>query len=57
MAIEARIRELNLRHRDLESRIQDEAKHPSVDSLELATLKRLKLKLKEEIEHLRHNTA
>ena len=53
MALDAHIRELNTRHRDLESKIQSENKHPSVDSLELAALKRQKLKIKEQIELLR----
>ena len=53
MAIESRLRELDSKHRDLEVRIQDAAKHPSVDWAQISELKRLKLKLKEEIETLR----
>jgi hypothetical protein len=53
MALDAHIRELSSRHRDLEFKIQAETKHPSVDSLELAALKRQKLKIKEQIELLR----
>ncbi len=53
MAIDARIRELDSRHRSLEEAIDDEMSHPAADSLRLAELKRRKLRLKEEIEGLR----
>jgi hypothetical protein len=53
MAIESRLRELDARHRDLDARIRAEAAHPSIDSTELSELKRLKLRLKEEMEDLR----
>ena len=52
MAIDARIRELGNRHRKLEAAIADEMSRPVVDSLRLWDLKRRKLKLKEEINHL-----
>ncbi|MCW5724427.1 MAG: DUF465 domain-containing protein [Maricaulaceae bacterium] len=53
MAIEARIRELDNRHQQLDTQIEDESKRPVADSLRLASLKKEKLKLKEEIEALR----
>lgn len=53
MATEARIRELDARHEQLDHQIVQEMKHPSSDPLQIATLKKQKLKLKEEIEHLR----
>jgi hypothetical protein len=53
MAIEQRLRELDARHRDLDIIIQDEQRHPSVDSSRLSAMKRQKLKLKEEIEVIR----
>lgn len=53
MAIESRLRELDAKHRDLEARIEDAKKHPSVDWTEISELKRVKLKLKEELEVLR----
>lgn len=53
MAIESRLRELDSRHRDLEARIEDAKKHPSVDWTLISELKRVKLKLKEELETLR----
>jgi hypothetical protein len=53
MAIEARIRELGVRHQTLERAIQDELSHPAIDDFRLKDLKRQKLKLKEELESLR----
>ena len=53
MAIDARIRELGNRHRSLESAISEEMQRPAGDSLRLWELKRRKLRLKEEMEHLR----
>lgn len=55
MAIEQRLRELDARHRDLDLIIKTEAQHPSVDATRLTAMKRQKLKLKEEIEQLRHD--
>jgi hypothetical protein len=53
MAIEARIRELDLRHRTLERAIEDEVGRPAGDDLRLMELKKQKLKLKEQLEALR----
>jgi hypothetical protein len=53
MAIEARIRELGMRHQTLERAIEDEMNRPAADELRLMELKRQKLRLKEEIEGLR----
>ncbi len=53
MAIDARIRELGNRHQTLDRAIDDELRRPLSDSLKLKTLKRQKLRLKEEIEVLR----
>ncbi|MGD9816259.1 MAG: YdcH family protein [Hyphomonadaceae bacterium] len=53
MAIEQRLRELDARHRDLDLIIENEAKRPSADLTRLTAMKRQKLKLKEEIEHIR----
>jgi hypothetical protein len=55
MTIDARIRELGARHRSLEAAIADEMSRPAVDSLRLWELKRRKLKLKEELEHLKNS--
>ncbi len=55
MAIEQRLRELDARHRELDFIIENEAKRPSSDDMQLAAMKRQKLKLKEEIETLRQS--
>jgi len=52
MTIEARIRELGNRHRQLDEVIQRENGRPSVDPLQVRELKRRKLRLKEEITSL-----
>ncbi len=48
-----RIRSLETRHQDLETRIMAEGQRPRPDSTVLAKLKREKLALKEELERLR----
>ena len=53
MAIDARIRELGSRHQNLDRMIADELKSPAADTTRLRTLKRQKLRLKEEMETLR----
>ena len=53
MPIEARIRELDAKHTRLDTQIDEVTKHPSADSLELARLKKQKLRLREQIESLR----
>jgi hypothetical protein len=53
MAIEARIRELGVRHQTLERAIEDELSRPASDTIRLKNLKRQKLRLKEQIESMR----
>ncbi|WP_421788943.1 DUF465 domain-containing protein [Hyphobacterium sp.] len=53
MTIEAHIRELDSRHDKLDDLIEMESKRPGSDTLQLASLKKQKLKLKEQIESLR----
>ena len=53
MAVQARIRELGSRHQTLDKAIQEEMRSPAGDDLRLQTLKRQKLRLKEERESLR----
>jgi hypothetical protein len=55
MAIEQRLRELDSRHRDLDTIIKNEATRPSVDPARITAMKRQKLKLKEEIETIRQS--
>jgi hypothetical protein len=53
MAIDARIRELGVRHQSLERAIEDEMSRPAADDIRLKDLKRQKLRLKEELESLK----
>ena len=53
MAIDAQITELEKKHRDLDEAIAQELSQPSGDDMKIATLKRLKLHLKDEMEKLR----
>jgi hypothetical protein len=53
MALDARLRELDAKHRDLDVAIQLEAKRPAADVMRLSAMKRQKLKIKEEIEGIR----
>lgn len=52
MTIEARIRELGNRHRNLDETIQREIGRPAVDPIRVKEMKRQKLRLKEEITSL-----
>ncbi|WP_332660089.1 YdcH family protein [Brevundimonas sp.] len=52
MTIEARIRELGNRHRNLDETIWRETIHPATDSLRVRELKQRKLRLKEQITSL-----
>ena len=52
MAVEARFRELGVRHQTLEREIENENRRPASDTLRLKELKRQKLKLKEQMESL-----
>lgn len=53
MPLNARIASLEERHAALERRILDEDSRPRPNDIELARLKREKLRLKEEMEKLR----
>ncbi|MEJ1160959.1 YdcH family protein [Prosthecomicrobium sp. N25] len=53
MSIESHLAELNRRHAALEDELRDALAHPSIDSLEIADLKRRKLLLKDEISRLK----
>lgn len=55
MTIEAHIRELDARHSKLDNMIETESKRPSSDTLQIASLKKEKLRLKEQIESLRRS--
>jgi len=53
MSIQGRIAELSNRHQALESQIHEEQKRPSADTVRLKTLKREKLRIKEELQDLK----
>ncbi len=52
MSMTGRIEELNNRHRRLDTQIETEQKRPAADALRLSELKRKKLRIKEELQHL-----
>lgn len=49
MSLEDRIQSLKLRHRQLETELEQEAHRPHPDDFHIAEIKRQKLKLKDEI--------
>ena len=53
MSMQSHITELERRHAALEREIETAMLHPSVDNLEVADMKRRKLRLKDEIQKLR----
>lgn len=53
MTLQSHLAELERRHTALETEIEKEAVHPAADDLKLCTMKKQKLRLKEEIERLR----
>ncbi|MCI4646016.1 MAG: YdcH family protein [Hyphomonadaceae bacterium] len=55
MSLQGRIEELSHRHRQLDETIQTEQKRPATDTLKLKDLKRQKLRIKEELQHLQEH--
>lgn len=53
MASDAHMQSLSLRHRELETMIDTELKHPYHDEMHVNELKRLKLRIKDQLERLR----
>jgi len=53
MSLAHHLEELQRKHGDIEREIDQALTHPSVDDLEIVSLKRRKLALKDEIEKLR----
>ena len=53
MSMQNHLAQLEQTHASLETEIHEAQKHPSIDDLTLAELKRRKLQLKDEIERLR----
>ena len=54
MTVESHLAELERRHEALKREIQEAQSHPSTDELEIATLKRRKLHIKDTIAILRN---
>ena len=52
MSVSAHLQELRRKHRSLSQQVEDAQRSPGVDDLEVATLKKQKLRLKEEISRL-----
>lgn len=57
MSVQGRIQELSNRHRDLDTEIEHEEKRPARDTLRLASMKRQKLRIKEELASLGARSA
>lgn len=53
MAMKAHLDTLTQRHQELEAAIASEMKHPSHDDTRVNELKRLKLRIKDQIQNLR----
>jgi hypothetical protein len=56
MSLANHLEELQRRHGEIDRQIDEALLHPSVDDLEIATLKRRKLAIKDELEKLRKET-
>ncbi|MEP9372844.1 YdcH family protein [Mesorhizobium sp. KR1-2] len=57
MSLANHLEELQRKHGDIDREIDMAMNHPSVDDLEIASLKRRKLAIKDEIEKLKANTT
>ncbi len=55
MALEAHLQSLNQRHQELDAMLTSEMKHPHPDDTRVHEIKRLKLRLKDQIERLRQD--
>lgn len=57
MSLDAHLSELQRKHGELERALDSASGHPSMDALEIVSLKRRKLALKDQIEKLRAQTS
>jgi hypothetical protein len=57
MSLQAHLGELHAKHQALESELAEALNHPASTDAEIAELKRKKLRLKDEITRLEHQTA
>jgi len=56
MSVESHLAELERRHEALKREIEEAQTHPGFDELEVASLKKRKLHVKDEIAKLKHQT-
>lgn len=56
MSLASHLAELQRKHGEIERELDEAMAHPSVDDLEIVTLKRRKLAIKDEIEKLKRPT-
>lgn len=54
MSLSSHLAELKKKHEHLSIEVEEAQRHPGADTLELANLKKQKLKIKEEIARLSH---
>ncbi|HLS18985.1 MAG TPA: DUF465 domain-containing protein [Paracoccaceae bacterium] len=52
MSVSSHLDQLRQKHEALEARIKEQQKHPGADNLEITSLKREKLVIKEKIERI-----
>ncbi len=57
MTLDARLDELTEKHRTLDRKIDEEMARPTSDDLKIAEWKRQKLRLKDEMERLKHRLS
>lgn len=54
MTLSSHLQELRKKHQNLSEKVEEAQNHPGSDALQVSSLKKQKLKLKEEIERLDH---
>ena len=52
MSLQSHLSELSAKHQALESQLDSALQHPSIDSVEIARIKRQKLHLKDEMQRI-----
>ena len=52
MSLQSHLSELSAKHQALESQLDSALQHPSMDSVEIARIKRRKLQLKDEMQRI-----
>jgi hypothetical protein len=57
MSIQSHLAELERRHQALEDQISEAMAHPSTDDMTIASLKRRKLHVRDEIQRIKHETS